>query len=64
MKITIATPMYGGNCSGPFTIALLSLIKSLEQKGHIVRFSALYNESLINRARNSLTNIFFNSDSD
>lgn len=64
MKITIATPMYGGNCSGPFTIALLSLVKSLEREGHIVRFSALYNESLINRARNSLTNIFINSDSD
>ena len=64
MKITIATPMYGGNCQGPFVVSLLSLIKKLETNGHTVIFTALYNESLINRARNSLTNSFLRSDHD
>lgn len=58
MNINIATPMYGGNCSGPFLISLLALIKNLETRGHTVSFTALYNESLITRARNSLTNSF------
>jgi hypothetical protein len=64
MNINISTPMYGGNCSGPFLISLLSLIKNLEKRGHQVSFTALYNESLITRARNSLTNSFLLGNAD
>lgn len=58
MKLCIATPMYGGMCSGPYTHSMLVLSDALLKAGipWINRF--VYNESLITRARNALTKQF------
>lgn len=64
MKISIATPMYGGVCHGIFLKSLMTLIEQLKSRGHEVLYHDLYNESLITRARNSLTEIFLRSGSD
>jgi len=58
--IFIATPMYGGMCTGFYTQSILQLPKAAEQKGVDVAFSFMFNESLIQRARNSLVNVFMN----
>ena len=62
MKISIATPMYGGNCKGVYTDSLINLIFQLSQRGHQVRYLKIYNESLITRARNSLVKQFLTTD--
>lgn len=64
MHITIATPMYGGMCSGAFAKSLTGSIIALAKAGVGVSFIDLYNESLITRARNTLTNIFLQGTSD
>lgn len=57
-NIMVATPMYGGSCQGVFLKSLISLFDTLRSKGHGVHFIDLYNESLITRARNTLTEEF------
>ena len=64
MKLTIATPMYGGQCTGIFTKSLLHAANALAQEGISLSFLDIYNESLITRARNTLTHAFMQSDSD
>lgn len=64
MKLTIATPMYGGNCKGVYTEALINLIFQLSNRGHQVRYIKIYNESLITRARNTLVREFLTTDDD
>lgn len=64
MKISIATPMYGGVCHGVFLKSLIGLVTELRVRGHEVIFHDIYNESLITRARNSLTELFLRSGSD
>ncbi len=64
MHVTIATPMYGGQCSGVFAKSLLTATGVLNKAGIDVSFVDLYNESLITRARNTLTHAFLNSESD
>jgi len=64
MKIFIATPMYGGMCTGQYTSSLLELVGSLGSLGHEVIYSKVYNESLITRARNTIANEFLASDCD
>lgn len=64
MHVTIATPMYGGQCSGVFAKSLLSATTILNKAGIDVAFVDLYNESLITRARNTLTHAFLHSESD
>lgn len=64
MKISIATPMYGGNCKGVYTEALINLIFQLSSRGHQVRYLKIYNESLITRARNALVRQFLTTDDD
>jgi hypothetical protein len=61
-KIIIATPMYGGQCTGLFTKSLIGLLDLLRTNGHEVVFLDLYNESLITRARNTLTEAFLRTD--
>lgn len=63
-KITIATPMYGGQCTGIFAKSLVQATIGLKIAGYDVDFIDLYNESLITRARNVLTYMFLNSESD
>lgn len=60
-SICIATPMYGGACTGVFTQSLLFAVSHLNNKGYAVSFITLYNESLITRARNILTEVFLRS---
>jgi len=61
-KLFIATPMYGGQCSGLYMKACLDLQGLCAQYGIEARFSFLFNESLITRARNYLADEFMRSD--
>ena len=61
-KLFIATPMYGGQCSGLYMKACLDLQGLCAQYGVEARFSFLFNESLITRARNYLADEFMRSD--
>ena len=60
-KLFIATPMYGGNCVGLYTKSVLDLQALCTQYGIESRFSFLFNESLITRARNYLVDEFLRS---
>lgn len=61
-KIFVATPMYGGVCHGQFLKSMTALLLKGKEKGHEITFTDLYNESLINRARNTLTEMFLRTD--
>lgn len=56
--LMIATPMYGGMCTGSFMVGVLQTINKLQSLGVQVYFVQMGNESLITRARNELTRIF------
>jgi len=58
MHITLATPMYGGMCHGRFMTSVFELQKLLNENGHTLSMKFIYNESLIQRARNDLANNF------
>lgn len=60
-KLFVATPMYGGQCNGLYMKACLDLQGICAQYGIDVRFSFLFNESLITRARNYLVDEFLRS---
>lgn len=62
MNILIATPMYGGMCTGEYTRSLIGVAQVLgpEKIGHGMAF--IYNDSLITSARNKLATIFMNHD--
>ena len=60
-KLFVATPMYGGNCNGLYMKACLDLQGLCTQYGLEIRFSFLFNESLITRARNYLVDEFLRS---
>lgn len=61
-KLFVATPMYGGQCYGMYMKSCLDLQAHLNQLGVHTRFSFLFNESLITRARNYLVDEFLRSD--
>lgn len=54
ISIMVATPMYGGMCTGAFSVALANLFKIAGKYGLSIDFRYLVNESLIPRARNRL----------
>jgi hypothetical protein len=60
-KLFVATPMYGGQAHGLYQKAILDLQGLCHQYGIEVRFSFLFNESLITRARNYLVDEFLRS---
>ena len=60
-KIFVATPMYGGQCSGMYTKSSCDLATISTQYGMDIRFFYLFNESLITRARNYLVDEFLRS---
>ncbi len=62
--VTIATPMYGGLCHGTYAKSVSALVEVLKRNNHQVLYYDLYNESLINRARNTLTEMFLRTRSD
>lgn len=57
-KIFIATPMYGGMCSGTYTKSSTDLAARAAEMGLTVKFFYLFNESLIPRARNYIVDEF------
>ena len=60
-KLFVATPMYGGQCFGLYTKAALDLQTQMSKYGIETKFSFLFNESLITRARNYLVDEFLRS---
>ena len=60
-KVFIATPMYGGMANGLYVKSILDLQGMLGSYGIESRFSFLFNESLITRARNYLVDEFLRS---
>lgn len=63
-KITVATPMYGGQCHGSYLISIIEFISECSQKGIMVEVAYTTNESLIQRARNILATNFLEGNSD
>ena len=60
-KLFVATPCYGGQCLGLYAKACLDLQITCIQHGIECRFSFIFNESLITRARNYLVDEFLRS---
>jgi hypothetical protein len=61
-KIFIATPMYGGQAHGLYIKSCLDLNGRLGSLGVESKFSFLFNESLVTRARNYLVDEFLRTD--
>lgn len=61
-KLMVATPMYGGQCFGSYTKSSIDLAMICNRMGIPVTFKYLFNESLIQRARNYLVDEFYRSD--
>lgn len=61
-RLFVATPMYGGNCSGFYTKSCTDLQKFCSEQGIHVHWYYLFNESLITRARNYCVDEFMRSD--
>jgi hypothetical protein len=59
-KLFIGMPCYGGQMTGMTAKSLLDLQAMMVQYGVDVRFSFLFNESLIQRARNYIVDEFLN----
>ena len=57
-SILIATPMYGGMCTGHYTIAIMNSIDTLKKLKVETLLASVMNESLIPRARNELVRLF------
>lgn len=60
-KLFVATPMYGGMAHGLYIKASLDLQNVMSKYGVETKFSFLFNESLITRARNYLVDEFLRS---
>jgi hypothetical protein len=56
-KVFVATPMYGGQCTGQYTKSSIDLGILATKYGMDINFFYLFNESLIPRARNYLVDI-------
>ena len=63
-KLFIATPMYGGQCHGSYTKAIADLMTLCTKYGIEARLFFIFNESLVQRARNYLTDEFVRSGMD
>jgi hypothetical protein len=61
-KLFVATPMYGGMAHGLYIKSSLDLQNIMNKYGIETKFSFLFNESLITRARNYLVDEFLRTD--
>jgi hypothetical protein len=61
-KLFVATPMYGGMCTGMYASAVMQCVGTFGQAGIQMYYSFMMNESLITRARNSMAYDFLKSD--
>lgn len=59
--VFLATPMYGGMCTGTYTAALMQTPLAFSKAGIQLYYTYMMNESLITRARNSLAYDFLAS---
>lgn len=57
-SLMIATPMYGGMCTGNYVSGLLNTLFKMRSVGVPVYWAQITNESLITRARNELARLF------
>lgn len=60
-KLFVATPMYGGQCHGSYTKAITDLMILCTKYGIEAKLFFIFNESLVQRARNYLTDEFVRS---
>lgn len=60
-SLFVGVPMFGGNCSGIFCKSTNDLATMCAQYGIELKFYYLFNESLIQRARNYITDEFLRS---
>ena len=60
-KLFVATPMYGGQCHGSYTKAITDLMIMCTKYGIEAKLFFIFNESLVQRARNYLTDEFVRS---
>lgn len=61
-SLFVATPMYGGQCTGHHAIGLAHIVTMSFKTNLRVFYSFMMNESLITRARDSLAHDFIKSD--
>jgi hypothetical protein len=61
-KLFVATPMYGGMCTGMYASGVMQLVGACGANNIQMYYSFMMNESLITRARNSLAYDFLESD--
>lgn len=61
-KLFVGTPMYGGQCAGMYTKSCTDLAQVCAANGITLKFYYLFNESLIQRARNYIVDEFMRSD--
>jgi hypothetical protein len=61
-SLFVATPMYGGMCTGPYVYSLLGLRQVLGDKNIPMHYSFIMNEALIQRARNNQVHTFLKTD--
>jgi hypothetical protein len=62
--IMVATPMYGGMCTGAYVQGLLFTMAKLREVGVNIFWCQITNESLITRARNELARVFLEKEVD
>lgn len=62
--IFVATPMYGGQCTGVYAQSLIGLIGVLNEHGYKTSVSLMFNESLVTRARCNMAHTFLQGDAD
>ena len=63
-RIMIATPMYGGMCTGAYVQGLLFTMSKMRELGINTAWCQITNESLITRARNELVRVFLEQGQD
>lgn len=63
-SLMIATPMYGGMCTGTYVQGLLFTMRKMMELGVNTAWCQITNESLITRARNELVRVFLESSHD
>ena len=61
-RIFVATPMYGGMCSGMYTRSAIDTVTLATKYGMDLKFFYLFNESLVTRARNYLVDEFLRAE--
>ena len=64
LTLMIATPMYGGMCTGNYVYGILTTCAKMRALGVEVYWAQIMNESLITRGRNELARVFLEKNHD